>query len=119
MGSEAGETVVELTEEQQEFLRQCEEEFANRFTDQDEEFQKIKELPESIPPIVDPWYSRPPRADWNRNSNRGRRSYHDRDRDRDRNRDRDRDRDRDWQNHRGGSGPMYGHRYRDRRDRPY
>lgn len=118
MGSECDDIGSEptLTNEQQEFLQLCEDEFADRFTEHDEEFRKVKALPESMPPIIDPWYSRSPRNfDWSRTNSRGRRYYEDRDR-RDRDRDHDRNRGRDWQNHRDG-GPVYNtHRYRDRRN---
>lgn len=44
-----------LTEEQVLFIEMCESEFANRYTDTDKEFCKVKER-SSSPPIADPWY---------------------------------------------------------------
>lgn len=61
---------VILTEEQKQFLTTCEAEFADRYTEADEEFVQYKDRV-CTPPIVDPWYYKPRRNfDW---SARGRR----------------------------------------------
>lgn len=55
---------VILTEDQKQFLAACEAEFADRYTDTDQEFVQYKDRV-SIPPIVDPWYNKPRRNfDW-------------------------------------------------------
>ncbi|XP_011304418.1 RNMT-activating mini protein [Fopius arisanus] len=65
-----------LSEEQQNFLESCEEEFKNRFTDDDPDFVKFVETERQKPPIVDPWYNKPrrPQFDWRQ----GRRRDYDR-----------------------------------------
>jgi hypothetical protein len=64
---------MELTDEQKAFLAECEEEFANRYTEKDEEFLKVKLQKPSKPPIIDPWYNIPRRSNnWSRhNESRG------------------------------------------------
>ncbi|XP_046635696.1 RNA guanine-N7 methyltransferase activating subunit-like [Daphnia pulicaria] len=57
---------MELTEEQKCFLAECEEEFSQRYTENDAEFMKLKNKPLSNPPIVDPWGN-----NFNRNQQRG------------------------------------------------
>lgn len=52
----------ELTEEQQKFLKECEEEFKDRYTEKDSEFMKMKDVNMKTPPIVDFWYSRERRS---------------------------------------------------------
>lgn len=47
-----------LTKEQDQFLEECEEEFKNRFTEDDEEFMEFCKRPEVPPPIVDQWMMR-------------------------------------------------------------
>ncbi|XP_043275238.1 RNA guanine-N7 methyltransferase activating subunit [Venturia canescens] len=80
-----------LNEDQQEFLAQCEEEFAERFTENDKEFMKLKNETPRTPPIVDPWYNKPrrPHYDWSRqNREQGRnerRNHHSDRRNNDRN----------------------------------
>lgn len=44
-----------LTPKEQSFLEECENEFANRFTDLDEEFMAHCQRPSKPPPIVHPW----------------------------------------------------------------
>ncbi|KAJ9591441.1 hypothetical protein L9F63_002047 [Diploptera punctata] len=75
--STAGEicvAAIALTEEQKQFLAECESQFADRYTDKDEEFVKYKEK-SNTPPIVDPWYNNKPRRnyDWSSRGNPGRR----------------------------------------------
>ncbi|XP_063973223.1 RNA guanine-N7 methyltransferase activating subunit [Diachasmimorpha longicaudata] len=55
-----------LSEEQQSFLASCEEEFKYRYTDDDTEFMKYMNAESQKPPIVDPWYNKPrrPQFDW-------------------------------------------------------
>ena len=52
----------ELTEEQHKFLKECEEEFKDRYTEKDSEFMKMKNVNMKTPPIVDFWYSRERRS---------------------------------------------------------
>ncbi|KAJ8681054.1 hypothetical protein QAD02_016841 [Eretmocerus hayati] len=78
---------MELTQEQQAFLAECEEEFKDRYTEKDEEFMKIKSMNAVKPPIIDPWYNAPQRSN-NRYS-----------------RNRDQDRGRDQGRHRGNWHP--------------
>ncbi|KDR24417.1 hypothetical protein L798_05078 [Zootermopsis nevadensis] len=55
---------VTLTEEQKQFLAACEAEFADRYTEVDQEFIQYKDRV-CTPPIVDPWYNKPRRNfDW-------------------------------------------------------
>uniref|UniRef100_A0A182PYL3 RNMT-activating mini protein n=1 Tax=Anopheles epiroticus TaxID=199890 RepID=A0A182PYL3_9DIPT len=44
-----------LSPEEQAFLEECENEFAHRFTDLDEEFMAHCQRPSKPPPIVQPW----------------------------------------------------------------
>ncbi|GAB0091621.1 uncharacterized protein DMENIID0001_064770 [Sergentomyia squamirostris] len=44
-----------LTEKQQMFLQECENEFKNRFTERDAEFGAFYRQEPRDPPIVDPW----------------------------------------------------------------
>lgn len=68
-------TSLSLNEEQKKFLDECEEEFKNRYTDDDSEFVKIKNNAKSVPPIIDPWYKKQPgRFDWTK-QNRGKRKH--------------------------------------------
>ena len=46
---------MELTREQEEFLTECENIFADRFTEKDVEFAQLKSKPLSDPPIVKQW----------------------------------------------------------------
>lgn len=45
-----------LTEDQQNFIEECEEEFRGRFTDEDQEFVAHCKKPQLPPPIQDPWF---------------------------------------------------------------
>ncbi|XP_024945021.1 RNMT-activating mini protein [Cephus cinctus] len=67
-----------LTEEQKNFIAECEAEFQDRFTKNDEAFMKIHTSESSKPPIMDPWYNKPRRNfDWSRqNQNQNRRNNH-------------------------------------------
>ncbi|XP_033216537.1 uncharacterized protein LOC117172577 [Belonocnema kinseyi] len=58
-----------LTSSQADFLKQCEEEFKDRYTDRDEAFMKIKKADPKKPPIIDPWHNKPrrPQHDWSQN----------------------------------------------------
>lgn len=94
-----------LTEEQRQFIEMCETEFANRFTETDEEYCKIQQTRMS-PPIVDPWYNKPRRNyDWPAREGSGHR------------------RNPSWRNERWQSQGGYQHprqdHFHDRRHRPY
>lgn len=61
-----------LTEEQERFLEECSREFANRYTDAEEEFKLVCEKDLKPPPIVEPWYNKPRRNfNWSRQRDRG------------------------------------------------
>lgn len=47
-----------LSEEDQLFINECEEEFKDRFTDNDDDFKAYCAQPSRPPPIVDPWQNR-------------------------------------------------------------
>ncbi|CAH0557094.1 unnamed protein product [Brassicogethes aeneus] len=47
-----------LTQEQLDFLDNCQVKFANRYTDEDPDYQKVFDTGIPTPPIVSPWYSR-------------------------------------------------------------
>lgn len=44
-----------LSDEDASFLTECEQEFQNRFTEDDAEFKAFMAKPSSKPPIIDPW----------------------------------------------------------------
>lgn len=69
---------VNLTSEQKEFLKECEEEFKDRYTEKDDDFMKIKTEEPKEPPIVDGWYvKRRTTSNWSRQNpnNRNRHEY--------------------------------------------
>lgn len=47
-----------LSEDQQNFIEDCEEEFRGRFTEDDEEFMAYCKKARPTPPIMDPWVTR-------------------------------------------------------------
>lgn len=47
-----------LSEEDQLFLNECEEEFKDRFTEDDAEFQAYCAQPSPPPPVLEPWQNR-------------------------------------------------------------
>ena len=49
---------MSLTEEQEQFLAECEAQFSARFTEADKDFMKVKEAGLSQPPVIQPWYAR-------------------------------------------------------------
>lgn len=98
-----------LTTEQKDFLEECLVEFANRYTDEDEEYKKAYERGISTPPIMSPWQGRPRMT-----ANRNRNSYQNRQYDRNRDDDNRYDRNRDYE-----SNYSRNDRHRDRRYRPY
>ena len=61
-----------LTEEDVEFLRECEEEFQHRYTENDEDFKKCLEKQLSTPPIVHPWMDRHSGGNFHRGGGGGR-----------------------------------------------
>ncbi|XP_076184098.1 uncharacterized protein LOC143155351 [Ptiloglossa arizonensis] len=66
-----------ITDEQKKFLEECENEFKDRYTDKDSAFMKIKNMDTKRPPIVDPWYNKSRRSqyEWMRqNHGHGRRN---------------------------------------------
>ncbi|XP_014233239.2 uncharacterized protein DDB_G0287625-like isoform X1 [Trichogramma pretiosum] len=78
-----------LTQEQQNFLKDSELEFKDRYTESDERFMKVKSSVIRKPPIVDPWHNTAQRSNnWPRRDRQ--RHGHERNRYRDGNRDRDR-----------------------------
>jgi len=44
-----------LSDDDTAFLRECEQEFRNRFTEDDEEFAKLESKPLRPPPIIEQW----------------------------------------------------------------
>eukprot|EP00088_Acartia_fossae_P036932 TRINITY_DN38128_c0_g1_i1.p1 TRINITY_DN38128_c0_g1~~TRINITY_DN38128_c0_g1_i1.p1 ORF type:complete len:129 (+),score=16.96 TRINITY_DN38128_c0_g1_i1:34-420(+) len=101
--------MTELTEEQQKFLEECENEFKNRYTDADPDYLKVKKEGIGQPPIVHPWFAKT-------RNDRGNRGGHHRDGDRSRHdyRSRDsRDHHRD-RNYGGGHGDRSDYRDRSR-----
>lgn len=64
-----------LTEEDVKYLNECENEFKDRFTENDEEFMALYNKPAADPPIVTPWMERHGRSGNSGSSNyRGHRS---------------------------------------------
>ncbi|XP_026481635.1 RNMT-activating mRNA cap methyltransferase subunit-like [Ctenocephalides felis] len=61
-----------LTEEHRAFLAECEQEFADRYTENDPEFKTYLEKKPSVPPIVDPWQGSQKRTYDNHRGGRGR-----------------------------------------------
>ncbi|XP_065223400.1 uncharacterized protein ZC262.2-like [Planococcus citri] len=59
--SQDKENILKLTEQQQNFIDECEKLFANRYTDEDAEYKSISESSIGDPPILDPWYGKPKR----------------------------------------------------------
>lgn len=85
----------DLDDRQKAFLERCEEEFTNRYSEEDSDYKKLLTEGVSDPPVVDPWYNKPRR---NYNWSRGGGGHHQR---------------RDWGRHGGGG---YGH---DQRNNDY
>lgn len=48
-----------LTHDQKEFLEDCLSEFANRFSEEDEDFKRVYDRGITEPPIISPWHGRP------------------------------------------------------------
>lgn len=71
-----------LTDDDAAFLRECEDEFRNRYTVNDEEFVAFCEKPSRDPPIISPW-----QTGGNRPNNQNQ-----------------------WRNNRGGGGGVYNNR---------
>ncbi|XP_043461832.1 uncharacterized protein LOC122498244 [Leptopilina heterotoma] len=63
---------IPLTSEQENFLKECETLYADRYSEKDEAFMKIKNAEAKKPPIIDPWHNKPrrPQNDWNRQNYR-------------------------------------------------
>lgn len=47
-----------LTKEQEDFLKECETEFSNRYTNEDPDYKKVYDVGTPAPPIICPWYGR-------------------------------------------------------------
>lgn len=60
-----------LSEDDAAFLRECEQEFRNRFTENDEEFMKFCNKPTHPPPLISPWQSGRRQDTWRGNNYRG------------------------------------------------
>lgn len=70
-----------LSDDDAAFLNECESEFRNRYTSDDEEFKEFKEKPSRPPPIVEPWnqHKGDSRGNWNNRNNyrpHNRNNYH-------------------------------------------
>ncbi|XP_012279416.1 RNMT-activating mini protein [Orussus abietinus] len=65
-----------VTGSNQDFIAECEEEFAHRYSEKDKDFMAIYSAEPRKPPIVDPWYNKPrrPASEWNR-QNQNRRNH--------------------------------------------
>uniref|UniRef100_T1HXY1 RNMT-activating mini protein n=1 Tax=Rhodnius prolixus TaxID=13249 RepID=T1HXY1_RHOPR len=59
----------DLTDDQKQFLAQCEADFAHRYSERDDEYTIVLQIGISRPPIIEPWRpkgsrnDRPPRDD--------------------------------------------------------
>ena len=107
----------QLTEEQKNFLAECEAEFSNRYTESDKDFMKVKDAGISQPPIVQSWY---PKQRGVGGGNRGRHDFRGhRGRDRHRNDFRDRAEHRGYRDDFRNRSDQRGHRddFRDREER--
>ncbi len=69
-----------LDKSQEDFIKNCDAEFAHRYTEDDIDYKNLKETGFQNPPIVDPWFTKPKRnfnwdnknrPDFRRNSNNG------------------------------------------------
>lgn len=92
-----------LSEEDQLFLNECEEEFKDRFTEDDSEFAAFQAQPARPPPVLEPWQNRNFQGGYGGGGGGGGRGrFNDR-------------------GGGGGGGGRYNHhnRNRDYRDRPY
>lgn len=84
-GTESASDPLALTEDQEAFIKECEAEFADRYTEKDTDYKKLKEAGIGDPPVIEPWYSKPRRNfDWaNRDKARGDKRQEDSHRNRD------------------------------------
>ena len=98
---------MSLTDEQEQFLAECEAQFSARFTEADKDFMKVKEAGQSQPPVIQPWYARQ-RGGGGGRGNRGRQEFRGH-----RGRDRHRD-DHRGERHREDHRDRYGDDQRDR-----
>ena len=69
---------TKLTEEQQEFLEECEMEFADRYTEKDKEYIETRNAKSFSPPILTPWegHARHSSHSSSHHSNSNKRRYH-------------------------------------------
>ncbi|KAI4464487.1 mrna cap methylation rnmt-activating mini protein [Holotrichia oblita] len=103
-------TNTNLTREQLEFLKACEQEFSDRFTDSDMEYKLVKEAGIPKPPIMLNWYPKPTLlyrgppgsrySNYRHHHDKPYQRHHDRYRDKDR--ERERERYSDHNSHRSG-----------------
>ena len=49
---------VPMTEDQEQFMAECESQFSGRYSDTDKDFMKVKDAGVSQPPVVQPWYAK-------------------------------------------------------------
>lgn len=114
------ENILQLTDEQKNFIAECEKLFVTRYTEEDPDYKSILESSIGDPPIVDPWYSKPKRnynwsgrRDDRRRGDSSRNDHRDDGRDRHRNFD-DNRRDRYRHDRRDGYHNRGEDRYRNR-----
>lgn len=104
-------TTTDMSAEDKEFLAECEEEFKDRYTENDKEFMKVFKSEPLIPPVIENWWVSQNHGRWNdRRHNRRNHPYerNNRDQNRDRRGNNDYNNDND-----GGQG------YRNQRARYY
>ncbi|XP_046392330.1 RNA guanine-N7 methyltransferase activating subunit-like [Ischnura elegans] len=61
-----------MSDDLNQFLSECERDFSKRYTEEDSEFAALLRKDPPSPPIVSPWYGRPP--DYSRGRDGGRRN---------------------------------------------
>lgn len=67
-------TSAVLSSEDQEYLRKCEEQFKDRYTEKDAEFMKVHDADPPTPPIMETWWV--PQNSGRRNNRRFNRPSH-------------------------------------------
>lgn len=97
-----------LSEEDQLFLNECEEEFKNRFSENDEEFTAYCAQASQTPPVLEPWQNRNFQGGGGYHGGRGR--FNDRGRFQHHNRNRD-------HRYHPGNSSQHGNRYNNYRGR--
>ncbi|XP_071440083.1 RNA guanine-N7 methyltransferase activating subunit-like [Hetaerina americana] len=76
-GSVETPTTANMSKDLNEFLLECERDFSTRYTEEDEEFAELVRRESDSPPLVCPWYCRPPnyRRGGGREGRGGHRNY--------------------------------------------